>query len=136
MNIQELMQKMHNASSEQEKKQIEEEIKLLFSSLSDTEKKEVQKLFLQELDRKLDETDRVIKKIDIALEISEISRYVSLSKIASDYFGKSKEWLYQRIKGYPVNGKPAVFTDEERQRFSLALENISHLAHETSLKIA
>jgi len=104
--------------------------------MTEKEKQIVQKEFLKGLDVKLEETDNLIKKIDIALEISEISRYISLSKIASDYFGKSKEWLYQRIKGYTVNGKPATFTDEERRKFSLALENISRMAHETSLKIA
>ena len=59
-----------------------------------------------------------------------------MAKIANDYFGKSKEWLYQRIKGYNVNGKPARFTEEERRKFSSALEDISRMAHETSLKIA
>ena len=136
MDIKDLMQKMHNASSEQEKKRIEKEIRLLVSLLSDAEKKNVQEMFLAGLDEKLNEADSLIKKVDIALDISEISRYVSLSKIASDYFGKSKEWLYQRIKGYPVNGKPAAFTVEERRKFSLALENISRMAYETSRKIA
>jgi len=135
MDIKQLMQQMHNASSEQEKKNIEEKIQLQFSSLSDAEKKTVQKEFLEGLDTKLKEVDKSIKKIDIALEISEISKYISLSKIASDYFGKSKEWLYQRIYGYSVNGKPAIFTDEERQKFSFALENISRMAHETSLRL-
>ena len=39
MDIKQLMQQMHNASSEQEKKRIENEIKLQFSLLSDEEKK-------------------------------------------------------------------------------------------------
>jgi hypothetical protein len=136
MDIKLLMQQMHNASNEQEKKDIEEQIKLQFSSLSETEKKAVQMEFLEGLDAKLEEVDKSIKKIDISLEISEISKYISLSKIAFDYFGKSKEWLYQRIYGYSVNGKPAAFTDEERQKFSFALENISRMAHETSLRLA
>ena len=136
MDIKQLMLQMSNSSSEREEKRIEDEIALQFSLLSDEEKKVIQKEFLNELNAKLDEVDKAIKKIDIALEISEISKYISLSKIASDYFGKSKEWLYQRIKGYTVNGKPATFTDEERKKFSFALENISRMAHETSLKIS
>ena len=127
---------MSNSSNAQEEKRIEDEIKLQFSLLSDEEKKAVQKEFMKGLDEKLEEADKLIKKIDIALEISEISRYISLSKIASDYFGKSKEWLYQRVKGYNINGKPAMFTDEERQKFSIALQNISRMAYETSLRIS
>jgi hypothetical protein len=136
MNIKQLMLQMSNASSEQEAKHVEDEIKLQFSLLSDAEKKVVQKEFLEGLDEKLEEADKLIKKIDIAIEISEVSKYISLSKIASDYFGKSKEWLYQRIKGYTVNGKPATFTNEERQKLSSALQNISRMAYETSLKIS
>ena len=136
MDIKQLMQQMHNALSEQDKKIIEEKITSLFSSLSEQEKKAVQKEFLTGLDEKLEEADKLIKKIDLALEISEISKYISLSRIASDYFGKSKEWLYQRIKGYTVNGKPAAFTEDERQKFSFALENISRMAHETSLRVS
>ena len=136
MDIKQLIQQMHNALDEQEKKRIENEIKSQFSLLSDEEKNFVQKEFLENLDRKLEDADKLVKKIDIALEISEISKYISLSKIASDYFGKSKEWLYQRIKGYHINGKPAVFTDEERQKLSIALQNISRIAYETSLKIS
>jgi len=127
---------MSNSSNAQEEKRIEDEIKLQFSLLSDEGKKVVQKEFMKGLDEKLEEADKLIKKIDIALEISEISRYISLSKIASDYFGKSKEWLYQRVKGYNINGKPAMFTDEERQKFSIALQNISRMAYETSLRIS
>jgi predicted transcriptional regulator len=136
MDIKNLMQQMHEAQSEEEKNRIGEEIKSRFSLLSDSEKKEVQKNFMQGLDAKLKEADALIAKIDIALEIEEISKYVSLSKIASNYFGKSKEWLYQRIKGYAINGKSAAFTEDERKKLASALEDISQLAHKTSLKIA
>lgn len=129
------MQQMHDAS-DQEKKIIEKKIQSQFSALSDVEKEEVRKEFLEGWDEKLAEADRLINRIDIALEISEISKYVSLSKIASGYFGKSKEWLYQRIKGYNVNGKKAKFTDEEIKKLSIAFEDISRMAHETSLKFS
>jgi hypothetical protein len=104
--------------------------------LTDEEKEVVRKAFMQGLDTKLEEADRLIKKIDIALEIDEISKYVSLSKIASTYFGKSKEWLYQRIKGYLINGKPASFSEDERKVLATALEDISRMAHKTSLRIS
>lgn len=130
------MKQMHNASNEQEKNLIKEKIKSQFSSLSDSEKEKVRNSFKESLDEKLKEADNLIKRTDIALEIAEISKYVSLSRIASNYFGKSKEWLYQRIKGYSVNGKKAEFTDDEIKKLSIAFEDISRMAHETSLKFA
>ncbi|MCL1933975.1 MAG: DUF5053 domain-containing protein [Candidatus Azobacteroides sp.] len=136
MDISKLMRDIHNASNEAEKQKIEEKIKEEFSSLSESEKESVKNEFSKLWGNKLEETKSVLRKIDIALEIEEISKYISLSKIAKDYFGKSKEWLYQRIKGYNVNGRPAQFTPEERKRLSSALEEISRMAHETSLKIA
>lgn len=136
MDIIKLMQELHNASTEAEKEAIVDKIKQLFSSLTDADKELVRKEFSKAWDRKLEETKTVLDKVDIALELEEISKYISLSRIAKDYFGKSKEWLYQRIKGYSVNGKPAQFTPEEREKLSKALEEISRMAHETSLKIA
>ena len=130
------MQKMHDAATDTEKLRIKNEMLSQFNSLSESEKKIVRNEFMQSLDEKLKEADELIKKIDIAVEISQISKYISLSKIAQNYFGKSKEWLYQRIKGYTVNGKTAQFTQQERIKLSLALEDISRMAHETSLKIA
>jgi len=136
MDIKQLMQKMHDATTEKEELSIKNEIISQFNLLSEPEKETVRNEFMIGLDEKLREADELMKKVDIAIEISQISKYVSLSRIASDYFGKSKEWLYQRIKGYSVNGKPAIFTESERKCFSSALEDISRMAHETSLKIA
>jgi hypothetical protein len=135
MDIKSLMQQMHDAD-DRNKERIKNEISSQFSSLTEEEKEAVREAFMQGLDAKLEEANRLIKKVDIALEIDEISKYVSLSKIASTYFGKSKEWLYQRIKGYLINGKPASFSEDERKVLATALEDISRMAHETSLRIS
>lgn len=136
MDIKDLMKQMHAATNEQEKQGIMNQISSQFASLSDNDKEMVKKEFLSALDGKLKQADDIIRKVDIALELEEISKYVSLSKIASNYFGKSKGWLYQRIKGYTVNGKSASFSELERKKLSAALEDISRMAHETSLKIS
>jgi len=135
MDIREWMQKLHNASTDAEKDQITVAIKGVFDSLSDTDKELVRSEFLKSLDEKLEETKEALKRIDMAIEMQEIVNYVSLSKIAKNYFGKSKEWLYQRINGYKVNGSPAQFTPEERIQLSMALKDIGRMAHETSIKI-
>lgn len=136
MDIKDLMKQMHAATNEQEKERIKNEISSQFESLSDTDREIVRTEFLSGLDDKIKQTSDTIRKVDISLELEEISKYISLSRIASTYFGKSREWLYQRIKGYTVNGKPAFFSESERKQLSEALEDISRMAHETSLKVS
>ncbi|MDR1153314.1 MAG: DUF5053 domain-containing protein [Bacteroidales bacterium] len=70
------------------------------------------------------------------VRLGEVSRVISLSYVAEKYFGKTRQWLYQRLNGNMVNGKPARFTPDERQKLSEALADISRLIRETSLKIA
>jgi len=135
MDIKKVMQEMHEASSEAEKKQIIDKVKTEFNYLTEEEKKNVRELFLLSLDNKIEESKKALKEIDLKIEMMEISKYVSLAMIAKNYFGKSKNWLYQRLYGYNVNGKPAKFTPEERGKLSLALKDISQMAYETSFKI-
>jgi hypothetical protein len=136
MDIKALMQRIHDAANDEERERIQEEIVSGFSSLSEEEKKVVRKDFIDGMDAKIEEGKRLIEKVDIELAISEVSKYLSLSRISANYFGKSKEWLYQRIKGYMINGKPASFNESERKKLAEALEDISRMAHETSLKIS
>jgi tRNA splicing ligase len=49
---------------------------------------------------------------------------IPISYIAKNYFKKSKDWLYQRINGNIVNGKPATFSKSEIQTFNFALQDI------------
>ena len=65
MEIRNLMQKMHNAATEKEKWHIIREIDARFPTLSDLEKMQVQKDFLESLDEKFKEVDKLIKKVDI-----------------------------------------------------------------------
>lgn len=49
--------------------------------------------------------------------------------------GKRKEWLYQRLKGYKVNGKVATFKPEERiQLGEVLLEMWRELADAVNVK--
>ena len=72
MNIKNLMQELHDSSTEKEKQIVEGKIKLQFSLLSESEKKEVQKHFMEGLDEKLSQANSIIKKADDFLEIAEI----------------------------------------------------------------
>lgn len=77
-----------------------------------------------------------LQDIKLTLELGDVANALSLSYIAKAYFGKSKNWLYQRLNGYKVNGKPAQFTEEERKRFAEALLDLSRQINETALKFA
>ena len=76
---------------------------------------------LQNIDKKLD----VIEESAIKLQLQEVAEIVSLSYRAKKYFNNSRSWLYQRLNGNLVNGKPARFTQEELQTFNNALQDIS-----------
>ena len=77
-----------------------------------------------------------LQDVKLALELGDVANAISLSYIAKAYFGKSKNWLYQRLNGNKVNGTPAQFTEEERKRFAEALLDLSKRINETALKFA
>lgn len=97
----------------------------------------ISKTFTGEQDKKeisafMDEClNSIEKEVDhleeqcIKLQLQEVSEIISLSWIAKKYFGKTKNWLYQRINGNIVNGKPCRFTNEELETFNHALKDIS-----------
>lgn len=91
---------------------------------SDDDKKVISEFVserLQEVDKKIDS----IEENAIKLQLQEVAEIVSLSYLAKKYFNKSRSWLYQRLNGNIVNGKPARFTEEELVTFNNALQDIS-----------
>jgi len=62
MNIKKLMQKMHDATTEEEKLSITNEILSQFNSLSESEKETVRNEFMEGLNEKLTEAEKLIKK--------------------------------------------------------------------------
>src|SRR5665213_2917566 len=81
------------------------------------------------LKSRLSVTKKNLKKIEneISLkeQLSEVSEIISLSYIAKTYFGKTRNWLYQRINGNMVNGKNSKFTTDELEQFKNALKDVS-----------
>lgn len=51
--------------------------------------------------------------------------YLSISKLAKDYFNKSSSWFYQRLNGNKIHGKVCRFTDQEMATLDMALKDIS-----------
>lgn len=79
--------------------------------------------------------DRAEEVLLIA-QLGDLAGALSLSFIAKKYFNRSKSWLYQRLNGYKVNGKPAQFTPDERKLLADALLDISRLAKDIALSIS
>ena len=73
----------------------------------------------------IEKTNERAREIIVRNQIKDILPVISLSFIAKEYFGKTKEWLYQRINGNLVNGKPAQFTEDEKHTLNFALKDIA-----------
>ena len=71
------------------------------------------------------ETNRNLSNFLMREQLNDILPYISVSAIAKNYFGKSKEWCYQKMTGNIINGKPAKFTEEEIKNLNFALQDIS-----------
>ena len=83
----------------------------------------------------LQAVDNRVSEIEESFELGEIADMASMSYIAKKYFNKSRTWLYQRINGNIVNGRPARFTKEEKETFAKALEDMSRKFRDKSLSI-
>lgn len=71
------------------------------------------------------ETADHAEELTIREKINSILPAVSLAYIAKTYFGKTRQWLYQRINGSNVNGKPARLTTEEMHILEDAFKDIA-----------
>jgi hypothetical protein len=134
MDIKQLMAKYHQAS-EPERKEMEERLQHEFNGLPEAEQKQVQQEFLESLDSKINEAAILIKEVTMKLELEKVSEYISMAYISKSFFGKSRQWINNRIKGNRVNGKPVEFTKEELNRFSSALLQLSGEIRDTALRI-
>ena len=77
------------------------------------------------LKKATDELDVKINEISAKVQLAEYTNILPLAYISKHYFNKTKEWLYQRINGNIVNGRPAKFTENEKSIFNNALQDIS-----------
>jgi len=64
--------------------------------------------------------------VTLKIKLQDVTDIISVSYISQHYFGRSRQWFYQRLNGNVVNGKEAVFTEEELQKLDFALKDISN----------
>lgn len=87
--------------------------------------------FIEGVDKALAEGDEMIFRA----KLGDLPDALSFSYIAKKYFGKSRGWLMQKVNGNRVNGKIAAFTDEERNLFRKALEDLSEKMSAVAMSI-
>lgn len=79
---------------------------------------------LNEADKHLDNVEESFNAYTMHERMGSLTEVINIAYIARNYFGKTRQWLYQRLKCQVVNGKPASFTPEEEATFIYALNDI------------
>lgn len=85
---------------------------------------EVLQALMASADKHLDNVENSLNAYTMHERMGALTEAVNLAYIARHYFGKTRQWLYQRLKGQIVNGKPASFTESEEATFIKALHEI------------
>ena len=116
-----------NAKSEKERADIDKQIKELIQQNPDG--------FAESMVEAAQETAERATQLSIRQKLESIIPAVSLVYIAKTYFNKTDTWLYQRINGNIVNGKPATFTESELEKLKFALSDLSKQIGSLSLSL-
>jgi hypothetical protein len=124
-----------NAGTEQEKSEHKRRFKAFINSLSPSDRKEFVTEYKKGAIHAMEEADRLVKIAERKKKLDGVLDFTSMSYIAEHYFGKSRQWLYQRINGNTVNGKPADFTQEELNTFSFALSELGDQLKKASVAL-
>jgi len=92
---------------------------------SETDKKQIIDYIESALSNFTKEIDCAVNEIGVKVQLMKVSEIVSMSYIAKNYFHRTRQWLYKKINGNMVNGKPAKFTDSEIKTLNFAIQDIS-----------
>ncbi len=103
---------------------LKQQYTLLLENFPD-EKEQIDNYLQKAMSRLTDNIGKSVDELEIKMQLIEISEIVSMSYIAKNYFKKTRQWLYKKINGSPVNGKPAKFTDKELETLNYAIQDIS-----------
>lgn len=116
--LKELRNRNRLAKTNKEKKAIQEETDLL----RDKDPEAFAEAMYECMKDTREQGDRFVMK----KKLTEISKIISISYIAKEYFKKTPQWFYQRMNENIVNGKKAQFTPDEIEKIKQALKEISY----------
>ena len=125
--------------TDEERKAFKKEMQDKYSKLPEAQKKAYEKASEAGLKATVKACNDFIERAEEAIlrdKLGELPEAISFSYIARKYFGKNRHWLYQRINGNIVKGKKARLTDNELKTFLNALNDVSEMIHQTSLKLS
>ncbi len=105
------------AETDKEQEEIQRETEILMNEDPDA--------FAEAMVECMRETNRELDKLLVKDQLEKISKIISVSYLAKNYFKKTPQWFYQRLNENLVNGKPAKFTEEEIKTLNFALQDIS-----------
>lgn len=57
--------------------------------------------------------------------LQDILLDISWARLSTNYFGKSRSWLHQKLDGINSNGGNGGFTDEEKTELKKALKDLA-----------
>ncbi|MDR1718447.1 MAG: DUF5053 domain-containing protein [Prevotella sp.] len=123
--IEKYLAEWHTLETEEDYANFDKKIKAEQAARSEEEKEEISRQFEEGMHRAIGEAKELIDFLKIRRQLEPVLPYVSLSMIAKEYFGKSRNWLYQKLNGNMVNGKPAYFTDDEKLKLKYAIDDIT-----------
>ena len=115
--IDKLKEAFCNAKNDAEREKIDKQMKKLFNQNPDD--------FASAMVASAKETAEKATQLSMKQKMQDVIPAISLVYIAKTYFNKTDAWLYQRINGNIVNGKPASFTSQELDKFKFALNDLS-----------
>lgn len=105
------------------------------NSLSEEDKKEFVAAFQEAAKKTVKESKEIVKTINARTQLQDVLDFTSMSYIAKNYFGKSRQWLYQRINESVVNGNKVNFTKDDLKKLSIALSELGDKMKDASNSI-
>lgn len=132
-------ERFKNLKTPEEREAFKKEMQAKYNALTEEQKEIYKQTSESGLKATVDACNDFIERAEETIlrdKLGELPEAISFSYIAKKYFGKSRNWLYQRINGNIVNGKKACFTDNELQTFLNALKDVSDMINQTSLKLS
>lgn len=76
------------------------------------------------------------KETELSVDLGAIPEYISMSYLAQRFFGRSRSWLHNKLKGNFANGKPIAFNPQERAELKKALETLASEIKEAAIQLS
>ena len=108
----------------------------IVNTLSASDREEIEPLLEEMGNRFLVNAKETINAVKIAMQLEDVSNYISISYIAKRFFGKSRSWLHNKINGNFSNGKPSSFSDTELKKLKEALNTLSEELKKVSFNLS